>query len=417
MKVLVVGGGGREHALVWKLSQSSRITQLFAAPGNPGIAKLAQCLPLEGPAEIAAFAKEKAIDLTVVGPEAPLAQGIADLFAKEGLALFGPSQRAAQLESSKSFAKEICKKYGLPTADYLVVESYEDALEGLKKFSAPPVVKADGLAAGKGVYVPKTYEEAKLALAEIFKEGRFGKAGSRVVLEEFLPGEEATILAFTDGKTVLPMVPAQDHKRIGEGDTGPNTGGMGAYSPVPVVNSQVYQRTYNQILLPLVEGLRAEGIDYRGVIYAGLMIQESQPRVVEFNCRFGDPEAQVVLPRLATDLVEICQATLRGKLDEIELVWDSRATLGVVLASEGYPGSYKTGFPILGLEQAEGLVFHSGTALKDNQIVTAGGRVLTAVGRGDDLAQAQADAYKILSKISFCGAYSRSDIGWRALER
>ena len=259
----------------------------------------------------------------------------------------------------------------------------------------------------------QSHEEAKGALAEIFG-GRFGKAGSRVVLEEFLPGEEATILAFTDGKTILPMVPAQDHKRIGEGDTGPNTGGMGAYSPVPVVNYEVYQRTYNEIFLPLLEGLQKEGIDYKGVIYAGLMIKDNQPKVVEFNCRFGDPEAQVILPRLVTDLVSICQATVEGRLEEIELTWDSRAALGVVIASKGYPGEFKSGFPIEGLD-TEGLLFHNGTGLADGRIVTAGGRVITAVGMGDTLASAQAAAYRLVEKISFTGAYYRSDIGWRAL--
>ncbi|HOB23145.1 MAG TPA: phosphoribosylamine--glycine ligase, partial [Bacillota bacterium] len=382
--VLVVGGGGREHALAWKLAQSSQVAELYAAPGNPGMAKLAQCVPLEDPRQILAFAKEKSIDLTVVGPECYLAAGIGDLFAQAGLPLFGPTKEAAQLESSKSFAKRICRKYGIPTADYVVVESYEEGVAALERFPEPPVVKADGLAAGKGVLVAQSHEEAKGALAEIFG-GRFGKAGSRVVLEEFLPGEEATILAFTDGKTILPMVPAQDHKRIGEGDTGPNTGGMGAYSPVPVVNYEVYQRTYNEIFLPLLEGLQKEGIDYKGVIYAGLMIKDNQPKVVEFNCRFGDPEAQVILPRLVTDLVSICQATVEGRLEEIELTWDSRAALGVVIASKGYPGEFKSGFPIEGLD-TEGLLFHNGTGLADGRIVTAGGRVITAVGMGDTLA-------------------------------
>ncbi|NLC46855.1 MAG: phosphoribosylamine--glycine ligase [Firmicutes bacterium] len=413
MKVLVVGGGGREHALAWKLAQSSQVAELYAAPGNPGMAKLAQCVPLEDPRQILAFAKEKSIDLTVVGPECYLAAGIGDLFAQAGLPLFGPTKEAAQLESSKSFAKRICRKYGIPTADYVVVESYEEGVAALERFPEPPVVKADGLAAGKGVLVAQSHEEAKGALAEIFG-GRFGKAGSRVVLEEFLPGEEATILAFTDGKTILPMVPAQDHKRIGEGDTGPNTGGMGAYSPVPVVNYEVYQRTYNEIFLPLLEGLQKEGIDYKGVIYAGLMIKDNQPKVVEFNCRFGDPEAQVILPRLVTDLVSICQATVEGRLEEIELTWDSRAALGVVIASKGYPGEFKSGFPIEGLD-TEGLLFHNGTGLADGRIVTAGGRVITAVGMGDTLASAQAAAYRLVEKISFTGAYYRSDIGWRAL--
>ena len=413
MKVLVVGGGGREHVLAWKLAQSSQVAELYAAPGNPGMAKLAQCVPLEDPRQILAFAKEKSIDLTVVGPECYLAAGIGDLFAQAGLPLFGPTKEAAQLESSKSFAKRICRKYGIPTADYVVVESYEEGVAALERFPEPPVVKADGLAAGKGVLVAQSHEEAKGALAEIFG-GRFGKAGSRVVLEEFLPGEEATILAFTDGKTILPMVPAQDHKRIGEGDTGPNTGGMGAYSPVPVVNYEVYQRTYNEIFLPLLEGLQKEGIDYKGVIYAGLMIKDNQPKVVEFNCRFGDPEAQVILPRLVTDLVSICQATVEGRLEEIELTWDSRAALGVVIASKGYPGEFKSGFPIEGLD-TEGLLFHNGTGLADGRIVTAGGRVITAVGMGDTLASAQAAAYRLVEKISFTGAYYRSDIGWRAL--
>ncbi len=413
MKVLVVGGGGREHALAWKLAQSSQVAELYAAPGNPGMAKLAQCVPLKDPRQILAFAKEKSIDLTVVGPECYLAAGIGDLFAQAGLPLFGPTKEAAQLESSKSFAKRICRKYGIPTADYVVVESYEEGVAALERFPEPPVVKADGLAAGKGVLVAQSHEEAKGALAEIFG-GRFGKAGSRVVLEEFLPGEEATILAFTDGKTILPMVPAQDHKRIGEGDTGPNTGGMGAYSPVPVVNYEVYQRTYNEIFLPLLEGLQKEGIDYKGVIYAGLMIKDNQPKVVEFNCRFGDPEAQVILPRLVTDLVSICQATVEGRLEEIELTWDSRAALGVVIASKGYPGEFKSGFPIEGLD-TEGLLFHNGTGLADGRIVTAGGRVITAVGMGDTLASAQAAAYRLVEKISFTGAYYRSDIGWRAL--
>ena len=416
MKVLVVGGGGREHALAWKLSQSSQVTELYAAPGNPGIGALAECVHLEEIEPLAAFARQKAIDLTVVGPEAYLAAGIADVFARYGLAVFGPNRQAARLESSKSFAKELCRKYKIPTAQYQVADDYQTALAAVEKFSRPPVVKADGLAAGKGVVVAQSYQEAKEALAEIFQAGRFGQAGSRVVLEEFLPGEEATVMAFTDGKTVLPMVPAQDHKRAGKGEQGPNTGGMGAYSPVPAVTAEVYERAYNEIFLPLLAGLRAEGIDYRGVIYAGLMIHENRPKVVEFNCRFGDPEAQVVLPRLVTDLA-ICQATVEGKLDEIELTWDSRATLGVVLASGGYPGEYKTGYPILGLPQPGGLVFHSGTQEKDGQLLTSSGRVLTAVGRGDDLACAQREAYELLGKISFAGAYFRPDIGWRALTK
>lgn len=416
MRVLVVGGGGREHALVWKLAQSEKVTAIYAAPGNAGMAQLATCVPITDLGELAAFAKAKEIELTVVGPEAYLAAGIVDLFTQEGLPIFGPSQEAAQLESSKEFAKEICRKYGIPTADYVVVDSLEAGAQALKKFSRPPVVKADGLAQGKGVYVPQTIAEAEAALVEIFQEERFGSAGERVVLEEFLPGEEATVMAFTDGETILPMVPAQDHKRIGEGDTGPNTGGMGAYSPVPCVTGEVYRKVYNEILKPLVAGLKSEGILYRGVVYAGLMIEDGTPKVVEFNCRFGDPEAQVVLPRLATDLVEICQATIEGRLAEIELVWDSAATLGVVLASGGYPGSYKGGYPISGLPK-EGLVFHSGTKEVDGQIVTAGGRVLTAVGKGEDLAAAQREAYQLAEKITFEGAYLRRDIGWRAIGR
>lgn len=422
MKVLVVGSGGREHALVWALSKSPKVKEIYCYPGNAGIAQCAQIppLPSDSVADLAQWAQEEQIHLTVVGPEAYLAQGIVDEFAKRGLRVFGPTRQAAQVESSKIFAKELMKKYGVPTADYRVFTDLAAALAYVEEAPLPVVIKADGLAAGKGVVVAQDRDTARATLRQLMENRIFGQAGEQVVIEEFLPGEEASLLAFTDGYTILPMVPAQDHKQLYAGGRGPNTGGMGAYSPTPVLDEALVQQVYERILIPTVAGLRAEGIVYKGVLYAGLMVHAGQAKVVEFNCRFGDPEAQVVLPRLRTDLFEVLEAVVDGRLSEIELDWDPRTAVCVILASSGYPGEYRKGYPITGLDvvaQLEDvLVFHSGTGLKDGQVVTNGGRVLGVTALADDAAGAIRRAYAAVARIDFTDKYYREDIASRALE-
>ena len=424
MKVLVVGGGGREHALAWRLSLSESVDKVWIAPGNPGTAAEPgiENLPITDIEELAQFAKTNGVELTVVGPEAPLAKGLVNVFRREGLSVFGPTKEAAQLESSKDFAKAFMKRHGIPTADYETFSDPEKAHAYLDKKGAPIVIKADGLAAGKGVIVAMTLEEAEAAVKDMLAGNAFGDAGHRIVIEEFLDGEEASFIVMVDGEHVLPMATSQDHKRVGNGDTGPNTGGMGAYSPAPVVTDEVHQRTMERIIWPTVKGMAAEGNTYTGFLYAGLMIdKQGNPKVIEFNCRFGDPETQPIMLRMQSDLVELCLAACAGKLDEKTSEWDPRASLGVVVAAGGYPGNYNSGDEIFGLPQqeaADGKVFHAGTKLSDDQrVLTNGGRVLCVTALGDSVAQAQQRAYELLTDIRWDGSFSRNDIGWRAIER
>ena len=420
MKVLVVGGGGREHALVWKLSQSPRVTEIIAAPGNPGIARHAECVPVgaEDVPGLLALARTRGVDLTLVGPEAPLVDGLVDTFAQAGLKVFGPVRRAAALEGSKAFAKELMARHGIPTAEHRTFADVNAARAWIRGLAGPCVVKADGLAAGKGVIVAETTDEALAAVEEIMVQKAFGGAGRRVVIEERLNGEEVSILAFTDGKTVLPLLPAQDHKAVFDHDRGPNTGGMGAYAPAPVCTPAVYERAVREILEPTVRALREQGIAYKGVLYAGLMVTADGPKVLEFNVRFGDPEAQPLLALLETDLVEVAEAVIEGRLAEVTLAWRGGAAVCVVLASGGYPGAYDKGLPIQGLDAAEqtgAVVFHAGTAYRGEQLVTAGGRVLGVTAVAADLPAAVREAYRAVALISFPGMHFRRDIGRKAL--
>lgn len=423
MKILVVGGGGREHTLVWKIAQSTEVGRLYAAPGNPGMAQLAECVDIgaDDTDKLLAFAIRERIDLTVVGPEVPLALGIVDRFEERGLKIFGPSGKAAELESSKGFSKDLMAKYGIPTARYGRFTSSEEAVRYVREQGAPIVVKADGLAAGKGVLICRTQTEALEAVRTIMEDQAFGAAGQEVVVEEFLEGEEASILALTDGETILPLVASQDHKAIFDGDGGPNTGGMGAYAPAPVVTEAVLERVMEQVLRPAVDGMAKEGRLYKGVLYAGLMIKDEKLKVVEFNCRFGDPESQVVLPLLKTDLVALMMAVAEGRLREMALEESDDAAVCVVMASGGYPGSYEKGKRITGLEAARDMddvvVFHAGTAERDGAIVTDGGRVLGVTAVGADIGCAIDRAYEAVGKIHFKGAYYRKDIGAKALAR
>ena len=421
MKILVIGSGGREHALVWKLAQSSRVTKLFCAPGNAGIADLAECVSIAATdkASLAAFAAGEKIDLTIVGPEAPLCAGIVDIFQTCGLRIFGPNQRAAQLEGSKVFTKQLLLKYNVPTAPAAIFDDANAARAHLRKVGAPIVVKADGLAAGKGVIVASSVEEADRAVAEIMEELVFGAAGAQIIIEECLRGEELSVMALVDGKSFRMLASAQDHKRALDGDRGPNTGGMGAYSPTPVLDKKldaqvadIFQRT--------LAGFQAEGIEYHGVLYAGLMITERGPQVLEFNCRFGDPETQVVLPRLETDLIDAVEATIDGSLDRAKLAWKSEAAVCVVMAAGGYPGEYRRGQPIAGLKEAANsdnvCVFHAGTRRHENGgVVTDGGRVLGVTGLGNTIETAARRAYEVVEQIHFDGACFRRDIAARAM--
>jgi phosphoribosylamine--glycine ligase len=420
MKVLVVGGGGREHALVWKLKQSPRLTKIYCAPGNGGIAGDAECVPIRADDLIGLrdFAVREKIDLTVVGPEAPLVSGIVDLFEEAGLRAFGPGARAALLEGSKVFAKETMASCGIPTADFRVFRELAPALRYVRNLDGPCVVKADGLAAGKGVVVADNVAEAEAALRLIMEERAFGAAGEAVIVEERLEGEEVSVLAFADGQTFLPMVASQDHKRAGDGDTGPNTGGMGAYSPPPVYTPSLHEQVCSEVLGPLIQGLASDGIKYRGVIYAGLMITAKGTYVLEFNCRFGDPEAQAVIPRLRGDLLDVLDAVLSERLSEVELEWDDRPAACVVLASGGYPGAYETGQEITGLDLVppDIIVFHAGTRMSDSgSLVTAGGRVLGITALGDTIGDAVRRAYQGVDRVSFEGMHFRRDIAHRAL--
>jgi len=423
MKVLVVGGGGREHALVWKIAQSPLVQKVYCAPGNAGIAQHAECVPIAADdiGALRRFAREKSIDLTVVGPEAPLCAGIVDAFAARGLRIFGPTQRAARIEGSKVFAKTLMERHGIPTASFRTFDSADRALAYIDMVGAPVVVKADGLAGGKAAIVCRTVEEAHDAVKRIMIEGEFGEAGSRLVVEECLEGEEASVLALTDGQTIALVPSCQDHKAVYDGDRGPNTGGMGAYSPAPAVTPEVQSVVERDILVQAVHAMNREDRPYRGVLYAGLMICDDGPRVLEFNCRWGDPEMQPLALLLKSDIVPLLLATVEGTLDETQPEWDDGAALCVVMASAGYPGKYEKGKPISGLEQVERMqdvvVFHSGTRLEDGRVLTNGGRVLGVTARGETIAQAQQRAYEAVGMIHFEGAHYRKDIGWRALAR
>ena len=425
MKLLVIGGGGREHALAWKAAQSSSVEKVFVAPGNAGTATEAKleniAIGVEDIDALVKFAQDNTIALTIVGPEAPLVIGVTNAFEAAGLRCFGPSEGAAQLEGSKAFTKDFLARHNIPTADYQNFTEIEAALAYLKEKGAPIVIKADGLAAGKGVIVAMTQDEAEAAVKDMLAGNAFGEAGHRVVIEEFLDGEEASFICMVDGKNILPMATSQDHKRVGEGDTGPNTGGMGAYSPAPVVTPEVHQRIMSDVIEPTVAGMAAEGNPYTGFLYAGLMIDDNgAAKVIEYNCRFGDPETQPIMMRLKSDLVELCNMALDGKLDQASADWDERAALGVVLAAGGYPGSYAKGDVINGLtgaDSADAKIFHAGTAAKDGQVVTAGGRVLCAAALGDSVSEAQAKAYELADKISWKGMFTRRDIGYRAIAR
>jgi len=423
VNILVVGSGGREDALTWKIAQSPRVAKLYCTPGNPGMARHAECVNIgvNDFDALAAFAKENAVDLVVVGPEDPLAGGIVDRLAAEGIKAFGPCAAAAQLEASKAFAKNVMAKYGIPTAAYGEFDDADAAITYIKEKGAPIVIKADGLAAGKGVTVAQNVDQAIAAVQEAMVSRSFGEAGAKIIVEECLFGEEASILAFTDGATIIPMVASQDHKPAFDDDQGPNTGGMGAYSPAPVVTDTLSKEIFDRELQPCVEGLRQEGITYKGVLYAGLMITSDGPKVVEFNCRFGDPETQVVLPRLKSDLVDVMEACCDGTLGSMTLEWDEQACVSVVMASGGYPRAYAKGLAITGIPEAEReagvVVFHAGTTLDNNTLVTGGGRVLNVTAVGPDIASTIAKAYKGVKQISFDKAHYRTDIGKKALAR
>jgi len=422
MKVLVIGGGGREHVLVWKIAQSPKVSQIYCAPGNAGISKLAQCINIDADniAKLVDFAQKEKIDLTVVGPELALSKGIVDEFNRKGLRIFGPSKKATEIESSKVFSKYLMKKYNIPTATYEVFQNSEKAFDYIKQQNFPLVIKADGLAAGKGVFIVKDLVQARDALDALMEEKNFGEAGRQVVIEEFLEGEEVSILAFCDGKTVVPMVSSQDHKKIFDNDRGPNTGGMGAYSPVPFCNHKSEEMVLQKILIPVIKGLQKEDREYKGVIYAGLVLTKEGPKVLEFNARFGDPETQAVLPRLETDLIEILLAVVEGNLSKVNIKWKDKATVCVILASGGYPGKYQKGKVIYGFEKLENkkdiIVFHAGTKLQEGKIVTAGGRVLGVTAWDDTISKAKDKAYEGVEKIYFENMYYRKDIASKALK-
>lgn len=418
MKVLIIGSGGREHAIAWKVAQNPQVEKIYCAPGNGGIGQVAECVPI-GAMEfdkLAAFAKEREIDLTIVGMDDPLVGGVVDVFEKEGLRVFGPRKNAAILEGSKAFSKDLMKKYNIPTAAYENFDNPEDAISYLKeKAEFPIVLKADGLALGKGVLICNTLEEAEEGVKTIMLDKKFGSAGNTLVIEEFMTGREVSVLSFVDGKTIKTMTSAQDHKRAKDGDQGLNTGGMGTFSPSPFYTKEIDEFCQKNIYQPTVDAMAAEGREFKGIIFFGLMLTEKGPKVLEYNARFGDPEAQVVIPRMKNDMVEVCQACIDGTLDQINLEFEDNAAVCVVLASDGYPVSYEKGFPIEGLENFEGkegyYVFHAGTALKDGKIVTNGGRVLGVTAKGADLKEARKNAYEATEWIQFKNKYMRHDIG------
>jgi len=425
MNILIIGGGGREHALAWKVAQSPRVNTVYVAPGNAGTAgedKLENVsVGADDVAGLLAFAKDNAVDLTIVGPEAPLVLGVVDQFQAAGLRIFGPSQAAAELEGSKAFTKDFLARHGIPTAAYGNFTDLDAATDYIRQQGAPIVVKADGLAAGKGVILAQTEQQAIDACQDMLAGNAFGEAGHRVVVEEFLQGEEASFIVMVDGEHVLPLATSQDHKARDDGDTGPNTGGMGAYSPAPVVDEAMHQRIMQEVILPTVNGMAADGKPYTGFLYAGVMIDsQGVPRVLEYNVRFGDPETQPIMLRLQSDLVELCEAAIDRRLDQVTADWDPRASLGVVLAAGGYPASYDKGDVINGLDAVmeEGVkVFHAGTAARDGEVVTSGGRVLCVCALGNDVAEAQRRAYQAVDRISWKGMYCRRDIGHRAIAR
>jgi len=425
MNVLLIGSGGREHALAWKAAQSSQVEKVYVAPGNAGTklepAMENVAIAVDDFEALASFAKANHVGLTIVGPEQPLVDGVVDYFNEQGLVCFGPSKGAAQLEGSKAFTKDFLARHNIPTAEYQNFTEVEPALAYLQEKGAPIVVKADGLAAGKGVIVAETLAQAEDAVKDMLSGNAFGDAGCRVVIEEFLSGEEASFIVVVDGKNVVPMATSQDHKRVGEGDTGLNTGGMGAYSPAPVVSDEIHQRIMKEVIYPTVEGMAAEGNDYTGFLYAGLMIgSDGTPKVIEYNCRFGDPETQPIMMRLQSDLVELCLAAAKGELAGVETQWDPRAAVGVVMAAGGYPGSYPKGDVISGIPHEEDSmkVFHAGTSLNENgEVLTNGGRVLCATALGNTVTQATQQAYTQVNQIQWNDVYYRKDIAWRAIER
>ena len=422
MRVLIVGSGGREHALCWAIAASALCDALYCAPGNAGIAREAECVPIKAddiPA-IRAFARNNAIDLVVVGPEAPLCEGLVDALTADGIKAFGPTAAAARLEGSKGFTKDICAKYAIPTAAYARFDDLARAQAYLQKVGAPIVVKADGLAAGKGVIMAETRDQAEAALADMLQGGGFGQAGAEVVMEEWLHGEEASFFALVDGENALPLASAQDHKRVGDGDTGPNTGGMGAYSPAPIVTPAMTGRVMDEIIQPTLRAMADMGCPYRGVLYAGLMITESGPKLIEYNARFGDPECQVLMARLKSDILPGLMASAEGGLRHFDLRWHDDAALTVVMAAKGYPGKYDQGSEIRGIDASEKIdgvtVFHAGTAMKDGRLVATGGRVLNVTARAATIGEAQAKAYQAVDKIDWPGGFCRRDIGYRALK-
>lgn len=421
MNILILGSGGREHALAWAVLQNPKCDKLIVAPGNAGIAQIAQCatLDIENGGSVVTFAEENAIDFVIIGPEAPLAAGVADRLRDAGILVFGPSARAANLEASKSFTKEICAAAGAPTAAYGHFTDAETARAHVRANGAPIVVKADGLAAGKGVIVAMTEDEAIAAIDDMFG-GAFGGAGAEVVIEEFMEGEEASFFVLCDGETVLPIGTAQDHKRVGEGDTGPNTGGMGAYSPAPVLTDDIAQKALDEIVRPTMAEMARRGMPYQGVLYAGLMIKDEQPRLVEYNVRFGDPECQVLMMRLGAQAMDLMHAAAEGRLGDAQVTWADDHAMTVVLAADGYPGSYEKGSVIGGLdglpETSSAMCFHAGTAERDGKIVATGGRVLNVTARGESLSQARARAYEMADRIEWPDGFYRRDIGWRALD-
>ncbi|MBP6299515.1 MAG: phosphoribosylamine--glycine ligase [Arenimonas sp.] len=425
MKILVIGSGGREHALAWRLAQSARVTEIIVAPGNAGTGTEKKCrnanVAVTDIDALLALAKAERVAFTLVGPEVPLVLGVVDLFQVHGLKIFGPSKAAAQLEGSKAFAKDFLERHQIPTAHYAVFENEQDALEHVEHVGAPIVIKADGLAAGKGVIVAMTLAEAREAITDMLGNNQFGEAGARVVIEEFLSGEEASFISMVDGKTALPMATSQDHKRIGDGDTGPNTGGMGAYSPAPVVTPEVHARVMREVVNPTVQGMIEDGMPFSGFLYAGLMIDaEGNPKVIEFNVRFGDPETQPVMMRLQSDFSELLEAAIEGRLDSVSAQWDPRPALGVVMAAENYPHAPRTGDVIHGLENpapTDSKIFHAGSKIENELVLTTGGRVLCATALGNTVYEAQRSAYALAEQISWLGEYHRSDIGWRAIER
>jgi phosphoribosylamine--glycine ligase len=426
MKILVVGGGGREHALCWKLLKSKWVEKLYCAPGNAGISQIAECVNIQVNSKdyipkLLEFSLRERVALTIVGPEAPLVEGIVNHFTERGLQIFGPTREAAQIEGSKAFAKEFMTRYGIPTPEYQIFDSSSEAKAYISRKEFPLVVKADGLAAGKGTFVCKDWREGVEAIDKIMVERCFGDAGEKVIVEEFEEGEEVSILAFSDGETFLPMVPSQDHKQLYDDDKGPNTGGMGAYSPAPVVTHEMERRIRDEVLEPTFMGLLNEGFRYVGVLYAGLILTRSGPKVLEYNCRFGDPEAQAILPLLETDLIEVIKSSLEGKLSSVELNWREGGVVCVVLASSGYPGSYEKGKEILGLREVEEMedvfLFHAGTKMEDGKILTNGGRVLSVTAHGENIQDAIERAYLAVSKIHFDGMHYRRDIAHRAKGR